>query len=101
MSGSTLQILDAMLIVHHTDFPILLNTLLTEIQTTKGEIYEFLLTKDYAIAYSSIYRYFNPRPGTNRMPDCRFVELFAEFLALDEAAAFALQRLWYIKRLHV
>ena len=98
MSNATLQILDAMLIVHHTEFPVLLDNLLAESQATKGELHNFLLKQGYEIDRSSIYRYFNPRPSTNRRPDKRFVELFAEFVGLNEVTSFALQQLWNIKR---
>lgn len=98
MSVSTLTVLDAMLIVHHTPFPVLLNNLLDETQSTKSDLHNFLLANNYLIEKTSIYRYFNPCPRSNRMPSCRFVELFADFLDLADVEKFALQRLWQMKR---
>lgn len=79
-----------------------LSSLLTAYQRSRAELYEYVFAMGCDIDQATMYRYFNPNPGTTRLPTGsrgkQFLGLFADFLELSAEQRTALSLIWQIQR---
>ncbi len=91
-------ILASVALIRAHSFADALSDLLREQGHSYDTLYNYLLDQGYCLAKTSLYRYFNPSPSTNRLPDPEFLKHFACFLKLSEDEYEALVTLRSIKR---
>lgn len=66
---------------------------------TINDLHEYLDQQNYEIEKTSLYKYFNPKKQTNRLPsEKQFLELLADFLKMSSTEAEGLVLLWAIQK---
>lgn len=65
---------------------------------TRRDLYDFVREKGFTHRPTSMDKHFNSNPKVNRHPKREFVELFAEYLELDNVQRRYLLQLWELKK---
>jgi len=84
--------------IANREFAEILKTLLNERSLSISDLYDYLWERGYIIEKSSVYRYFNYKRQTNRLPDESFLRHFAEFAGLSTNEQKGLILFWKVHK---
>ncbi len=92
------ETLRALSTIHQKSFSEILESLLYEAGRSKSELHSYLIRQGFEIEKTSMYRYFNVKKRSGRIPDKGFLRHFSLFVGLSPSEEKALTLLWHMKR---